>query len=80
MKIERAKYIIVRKLDGAVLCGTMKNNAFVPEDMIDKQMVKLYRSPETALAGAELAGYSRNAVRAEMVLEKIESVRGEGTA
>lgn len=75
MKVERAKYIIVRKLDGAVLCGTMKNNEFVPADMIDSQMVKLYRTPETALAKAELAGYSRNAVRAEMVLEKIESVR-----
>lgn len=35
MKIERAKYIIVRKLDGAVLCGTSKNNEFVPADMID---------------------------------------------
>lgn len=74
MKVERTKYIIVRKLDGAVLCGTAKNNEFVPADMIDGHLVKLYRTPETALAGAELAGYSRTAVRVEMVLEKIESV------
>lgn len=74
MKIERTKYIIVRKLDGAVLCGAMRNSAFVLPDMIDRHIVKLYRTPETALFAAEKAGCDRNAVRAEMVLEKIESV------
>lgn len=74
MKIERTKYIIVRKLDGAVLCGTSKNNEFVPAAMLDHHPVKLYRSPKIAMAGAALSGHSRAAVRAEMVLEKIETV------
>ena len=74
MKLERARYIIVRRKDGAVLCGAMRDSAFVMPDMIDRHIVKLYRTPETALFAAKMAGCDRNAVRSEMVLEKIESV------
>lgn len=74
MKVERARYIIVRCKDGAVMCGAMRDSVFVMPDMIDRHIVKLYRSAETALFAAEMAGCDRNAVRAEMVLEKIESV------
>lgn len=74
MNIERARYIIVRRKDCAVMCGTMKSTEFVQPEMIDNRIVRLYRSADTALAAAEMAGYSRNAVRAEMVLEKIATV------
>ena len=74
MNIERARYIIVRREDCAVMCGTMKKTEFVQPEMIDNRIVRLYRSADTALAAAEMAGYSRNAVRAEMVLEKIATV------
>lgn len=74
MNIERTKYIIARRVDGAVMCSTMKKCEFVPPEMIDDRIVRLYRSADTALAAAEMAGCNRDEVRAEMVLEKIETI------
>ena len=74
VKIKRTKYIIRRRRDGAVLCYGMKKAEFVLPENIDKQIIKLYRSEDVALASAEAAGYNRDKVAAEMVIESIETV------
>ena len=74
IKLERTKYIVVRKVDGAVMCDSMNKSVFLPMETIDTQIVKLYRSPATALMAAESAGCNRDSVYAESVLEKIETI------
>ena len=72
IKLERTKYIIVRKVDGAVMCDSMNKSVFLPMKTIDTQIVKLYRSPATALMAAESAGCNRDSVYAESANVQVE--------
>ena len=77
MHIERTRYIIRRKSDGALMCGLARNFKFKKESEICDTAIKTYVSKQKALAAAWSSyRYTEDDVYAEKVVETISSFEG----
>lgn len=74
MHIERTRYIIRRRSDGAIMCGLARDFKFKEESEIGNTAIKTYVSKQKALNAAWTSfGYNAGVVYAEKVIETIVS-------
>lgn len=74
MYIERARYIVRRKSDDAIMCGLARCFQFKKESEIGNTAIKTYVSEKKALSAAWSSyRYTENDVYIEKVTETISS-------
>ena len=74
MYIERARYIVRRKSDDAIMCGLARCFKFKKESEIGNTAIKTYVSKKKALSAAWLSyGYTEDDIYIEKITETISS-------
>lgn len=71
MKIERKRYVVMRKNRTEIWCGLSKHFQFKPVDDIGETAIKTYRTEKQALSGC--SSWDRD-FEAVPVLETIEII------